>query len=189
MIKNIFFKSRKKIALILLLWPLSALAWQHGIDVGYGIPASEIDAHYNTYGYYLDAMLYRFPKLDRSLIFTINTSLGHWLATTEDHNQVTTLALSGAFRGYFVPIDSAYALHPYLLFSAGPAYLSEEQFGENKQGKHVAFQVNFGGGSEIRIAQHDFDLNLRLVHFSNGGIFHPNEGYDVVYVLSVGYLF
>jgi len=73
----------------------------------------------------------------------------------------------------------------YLTGSVGPAILSSRQFGTNKQGSNLAFQLNAGLGMEL----HQFDFNLHMVHFSNAYTARPNNGYNILYVFSIGYLF
>ena len=85
-----------------------------------------------------------------------------------------------------MPLFFIYNSPSYLLGSAGPAYLSQRQFGENKQGSSVAFQLNGGVGVELN---KKIDINLRLSHYSNAHLASPDQGFTVLYLLSIGYLF
>lgn len=73
--------------------------------------------------------------------------------------------------------------------SFGPAHLSERQLGRCHQGSNFCFESNLVTGTEIGNQNLSLDINFRLVHFCNAGIAQPNEGFDLVPVLSIGYLF
>lgn len=183
-ITNIFMLS---LILAGSLFCQTAWAWKHSISLGYGF-SHEVGYDYYNKGLFLNAKLYKFPQLDRTLFVTIDGSLAYWHATTRHDNRVYTAALSGAARAYFVP-PKQQRFKPYLLFTFGPAYLSRKHFGETSQGSHLSLQTTLGGGSEINIKGHDLDFNLRLIHYCNGGAFRPNQGIDILYVFSIGYLF
>jgi hypothetical protein len=72
-----------------------------------------------------------------------------------------------------------------MLASAGPALLSNKRFGVNSQAGIVTIQTNLGFGVEL----FPIDVNLRLEHFSNANLGSPNEGFNILYLLSFGYLF
>lgn len=174
---------------ILLFSSTLCYAWTHGVSIGYAFPNQEVGYQYTQSGFFMNGKLYRFANIDPMFIITIDGSLGIWHASTANNNSLTTLGISTAFRTYFFPPDNR-QWTPYLLASFGPNYLSNEHFGEQVQGAHLSFQTTLGAGMEIQtIKQHAIDINLRLVHYCNAGIFKPNEGFDFFYTLSVGYLF
>jgi hypothetical protein len=72
-----------------------------------------------------------------------------------------------------------------LIGSWGPAYISSRKFGDNTQAANATFQWNAGLGAEFK----NVDLNFRFVHFSNAYLAKPDEGFTVLYLLSLGYLF
>jgi hypothetical protein len=109
--------------------------------------------------------------------------LGQWYSSAPQNKHLTTAAISLALRFYPFTIDDKYP--SYLLASAGPAFLSSSQFGINTQASHLAIQTNLGLGMEFNC----IDVNLRLEHFSNAGLGKPNEGFNILYLLSIGYLF
>lgn len=173
--------------IIALLLASPAYAWEHSISFGYG-KSQELGYSYDNSGYFLNGVFTRFQPLDPMLYFSIDGSAGFWTASTNQHRQLTTLAASGDFHAYFTP-PADHQYRPYLLGTFGPAYLSQEQFGEETQGSHIAFQTTLGGGLEYVKQDHGVDLNLRLIHYCNAGLASPNEGFDIFYVFSVGYLF
>jgi len=170
-----------------ILFCQNVFAWQHGISLGYGFAPANVQGYGNN-GFFFNAKLHKFKPLDRTLFLTLDGSWGHWQATTAQHKNLDTLALAAAFRAYFTS-PKKQRFKPYLLLSVGPAYLSSKQFGLVKQGSHCVCQITFGAGSEVVINQREFEINLRFVHYCNGGLAKPNESINILYVVSVGYLF
>jgi hypothetical protein len=179
----------KKIILYIffLFFCQNAFAWQHGISLGYGFAPKNTE-NYRIDGMFLDAKLHKFKPLDRTLFLILDGSWGHWRAATKEYSDLDALALSGTLRAYFTK-PAQQRFKPYLLLSVGPAYLSKEQFGKARQGSHIVCQTTFGAGSEVLVDSREFEVNLRFVHYCNGGLAKPNESVNIVYVLSVGYLF
>lgn len=162
---------------------LNPYAWDHSIEIGYGYSHDPNHTKYYNSGGMLSGDL---DPLWRSpwTFFTVTGSLGQWHTTAPHYKNLTTAAVSLALRLYPLRMDY-YGYPPYFLASFGPAYLSSRKFGENTQGKKIAIQSNLGVGVELNC----FDMNLRLQHFSNAGLAKPNEGFNILYLLSVGYLF
>jgi hypothetical protein len=179
----------KKIALLFLfLCALkNAYAWQHEIAVGYG-QGKEIEQNYYNRGVVLSGKFYKFPKIDDTLIATIDGTLAYIESSTKDHNRLTTAAIALAMRAYFANPD-LHTIRPYIQASFGPVLLSARQLGNREQGANVAFQTSLETGSEFDINNKTWDINLRLLHYCNAGIFHPNQGIDLLPVLSIGYMF
>lgn len=165
----------------------SALAWEHEIAIGYG-SGTELQEYYKNSGYELSGIFYKFPKIDQNLIATINGTLGLWHADTDEFRNLTTAALSLGLRGYAVNPD-VHNFRPYAGVSFGPVYLSAEQFGEQVQNTHIAFQSQLGVGAEIGNTQRSIDLNFHMDHFCNAGLASPNQGYNILYIFSIGYQF
>ena len=178
---------------ILLLGMLiigNAHAWQHEISGGYGY-SKELGYSEHHYGAFINFKWHKFPKIDKTLIFTIDSSFGSWNATTPENNKLNTIALSGALRAYFATPEQL-KYRPYLLASFGPTFMSTEDFGAQKQGANFSFQTTMGGGMEImtdQVNQRGVDFNIRMIHYCNAGLASPNEGFDIFFVFSVGYLF
>lgn len=180
---------KKLLLLISILTFSHAQAWNHGILLGFGKSRDiERTDKYYDYGFLLNAKLYKFKKIDKTLIFTIDGFLGHLRTTTKDYNNLYTAAISGAFRAYFATPEQ-HKVRPYMNISFGPAYISSKQYGEEKQGTHFVFQTTMGGGVEFTKNEKGLDLSLQLAHYCNAGLAKPNEGYDVFYIFSIGYLF
>lgn len=175
----------KWIGCILLLFSVSsALAWDHGVSLGYG-GGSDWNHHtYENSGVFLNAD-FTTIKEKNWVHITFNGSLGKFWTNEPVNKDLFTAALSLAFR--FYPLN-ANSVHPFFLASVGPAYLSERKFGLNNQAANVAFQSVLGLGAEFGKARR-VDLNMRMVHYSNASLMRPNEGFNIFYIVSLGYLF
>lgn len=182
MCKSVFF--RMIFTVLLLISACSAMAWNHGISLGYG-GGSDINHHNDTNsGEFLSAEFMSLKQKDW-LNITFNGSLGNFYSTAAINKHLFTAALSVAFRFYGLTTET---LHPFLLASVGPSYLSHRNFGYNRQAANVAFQSILGAGVEFGKAKR-VDLNMRLIHYSNAYTMSPNEGFNIFYVVSLGYLF
>jgi hypothetical protein len=170
-----------------LLAPTSAFAWQHGISVGYGY-GREIEQNYHNYGGLLNAKIYKFRDIDEKLIATIDINWVEIFSDTHDHNHMSVLAIPFAFRAYFFN-PRCYCVRPYMEVSFGPSYISARQLGYCQQSKNFCFESNLVTGTEIGNCHRAWDINLRLMHFCNAGLFLNNQGFDLAPVLSIGYLF
>ncbi len=159
---------------------INAQAWNHSIELGYGYSHDPNDIRYNNSGFLLTSDLLSLSR-GHYTFWSVTGALGQWHTTAPTHQNLTTAAVSLALRLY--PIPNYYPT--YLLGTLGPTLLSERQFGINKQGSNFTLQTNLGIGMEF----HSFDVNFRLVHYSNAHLFHPDQGFNILYLLSFGYLF
>jgi lipid A 3-O-deacylase PagL len=167
----------------LFFFTLASFAWDHSIELGYGHSHDPNNVKYNNSGFLLSGDLFPFKRTDWTF-WSITGSLGQWYSTAPHNKNLTTAALALALR--FYPVNIINNDPVYLLGSVGPAYLSSRTFGTNKQGSNIAFQLNAGFGIELN---HQYDVNLRLVHYSNAHLANPDHGYNILYLLSIGYLF
>jgi hypothetical protein len=157
-------------------------AWNQEISLGYGT-SLDINHSKNTNSGFLLTGDFLPLKQKTWLRCSLNGSVGRWYSSTPKNKNLYTGALSLGLRFYLPQgLDS----HMYLLVSEGPSYISTRKFGENNQGSNFAFQSILGGG--IEMGRH-LDLNLKFVHYSNAYLFKPNEGYNFLYQVSIGYLF
>ena len=166
----------------------SVYAWEHEVSAGYGW-GEEFDEDYHNSVFIFGGKFYKFPKIDDTLIATIDGSIAQLHADTDEYKNIITAAVSLALRAYFADPD-VHKIRPYLTASFGPAYISDKQFGERQQGSNFLLQSILGGGIEFGLKnQRSIDVNLYLLHYSNAGLASPNEGFDVPFVLSIGYQF
>lgn len=180
--KNTLFKGI--LFFVLNLFFTNLFAWDHSVEFGYGYSHDPNNVKYNNSGFLLSGDLYPIKRTPLTF-WSFTGSLGQWHTTAPIYKNLTTVAASLALRLY--PFHQFHLQNnsPYFLGSLGPAYLSSNKFGINTQAYHVALQTNLGVGDEIN----HFDVNLRLQHFSNAGTGTPNQGFNILYLLSLGYLF
>ncbi len=185
--------STKYLKIIILLfstWVLfcytNAQAWTHEVAIGYG-NSNEPEQDYNNSIYVLSGKFLKF-RVDKTLIATLDGTIGQWHAGTDEHSNLTNIALAPALRAYFANPDR-HMVRPYIGVSIGPTYLSEEQLGTRLQNTHLALQSTLETGTEIGSQQHSIDLNVHLEHICNAGLAVPNQGFNVLYIFSVGYQF
>ena len=171
-----------------MIFAETVFAWTYDISLGYG-RSKETSCDYYQQGVMLDFQAFPFAKLDKTLLFGFGASLADWRADTSENKNMMTAAVSAIFRAYFVPPTEAAKFRPYLSASFGPTYLSSRKFGEREQGSNFSFQTTLGIGSEVKFGQKELNFSLKLVHYCNGGIFKPNQGIDIWYIFSIGYLF
>ena len=163
------------------LFTVTSFAWDHSLDIGYGISHDPNHTRYNNSGFLLTSDFYPIKRTPKTF-WSLTGALGQWHTTAPQNKNLTTMALSVALRYY----PWTFGNYPgYLLGSVGPAYLSNRHFGRNTQAGNLTFQWNIGLGAEL----HQVDINLRLAHFSNAYIARPDQGFTVLYLLSIGYLF
>jgi len=166
---------------LLSMTTLVSFSWDHSIELGYGISHDPNHSSYKNSGFLLTSDV--LPLRRTSMTFwTLNAALGQWHTTAPVNKNLTTAALALALR-FYPGLEIDYPA--YFLASVGPAYLSSKRFGNNKQGSNLAFQINGGLGVEFN----NIDVNLRLTHYSNAYLARPNNGYNILYILSIGYLF
>lgn len=167
---------------ILSVYAPVLFAWNNSIELGYGYSHDPNNSKYNNSGVLLSGDLFPLQRTPYTF-WSITGSLGRWHTTAPHFKNLTTGAVSLALRFYPWTIEDMYPF--YLLGSAGPALLSHKQFGVNKQASALTIQTNLGLGVEFDCV----DVNLRLEHFSNANLGTPNEGFNILYLLSLGYLF
>jgi len=166
-----------------IMIPLSSYAWTNSVSLGYGISHDPNNTRYNNSGFLLNADFYSLYRTEMTY-WTLGGSLGQWHSNAPVNQNLTTAALSLDLRVYLFNFSEYYPA--YLLGSAGPAIMSNRDFGLNEQASNLSIQTTFGLGVEL---EDQWDVNLRAAHYSNAGLGSPNEGFNVLYVLSIGYLF
>lgn len=171
-------------SLLLLCCVSSVFAWTHGLSIGYGGGADPNHTAYNNSGEFLSAEILSI-KNNKWFNVTFNGSLGNFESSAPVNKNLFTAALSIAARLY---IWGNATIHPFLLGSEGPAYLSHRKFGYNNQAANVAFQSILGAGFEFGRSKR-IDANIRFVHYSSGYTMVPNQGFNIFYIGSLGYLF
>lgn len=115
-------------------------------------------------------------------------SLAYW--GTHDHLQpgerdsIIIIALAPVFR---IQTKNDAGIRPYVEASIGGAWMNHDKIGHRDLGAKFAFQDLLGFGLVFGKKQ-QFDVSYHLLHYSNAGIFAPNQGIDVNYLLSFKYV-
>ncbi|HVV69439.1 MAG TPA: acyloxyacyl hydrolase [Gammaproteobacteria bacterium] len=164
----------------------NAQAWEHEIAFGFG-DSGEPEQDYTNTLFVLSGKFLKY-HVDKTLIATLDGTLGFWTAHTDEHKHVVNIAVSPAFRAYFADPDY-HRVRPYLGISVGPTYISDKQLGNRLQNTHFALQSTLEAGTEIGNSKHSVDLNVHLTHICNAGLADPNQSYNLLYVFSIGYQF
>ncbi|OGT33721.1 MAG: hypothetical protein A3C44_03235 [Gammaproteobacteria bacterium RIFCSPHIGHO2_02_FULL_39_13] len=175
----------KTLSSVLLISAATAtFAWNHGISIGYGGGPDLNHDHDTNSGGFLSAEFLSLVQKNY-LNLTFGGSLGQYYSTSAINKHLFAAALPFSLRLY--PFNTN-TIHPFLLASFGPGYISERKFGENNQASNFAFQTIAGGGFEFG-QEKRVDLNMRFIHYSNAYTMKPNEGFNIFYIVSLGYLF
>jgi hypothetical protein len=184
MLKGISMLRKYRYFMVLLSFCVTtcSYAWDHSISLGYGYSEDPNHTQYNNSGFLLSADLLGLKRTNHTF-WSLNGYIGQWNTTARVNKNLTSAALSLNLRGYLFDIRGVYPV--YLIASAGPALISNKKFGLNTQASNATIQTNIGGGAEFK----HFDINLRLEHFSNANLAMPNQGFNILYLLSLGYLF
>lgn len=74
----------------------------------------------------------------------------------------------------------------FFVRALGPTWLSSRYLGDREQGSQFAFQAQVGAGLWFG-KDKDWLVSLSYKHFSNAGLFSPNEAFDVPVLFTVGY--
>lgn len=105
-----------------------------------------------------------------------------WNLWRDDSEDIQVLALSPVLRFDFA--HGPGELIPYLEVGIGAAYLERSHLGEQLLGTRFQFEDRAGLGVRNR----QWDLALRVMHYSNGGIKKPNHGFSML-MASLGFRF
>ncbi len=71
---------------------------------------------------------------------------------------------------------------------AGPAYLTQKNLDTINTGKNFTFQDYMGIGAFLGKSRR-FNIEVRIIHYSNGNLFSQNPGIAVPLVFNLGYAF
>lgn len=96
-------------------------------------------------------------------------SVNYWDADDED---VYAVAFSPVFALYWTGGNLRF--RPYLELGIGAALISDTAFAGRELSTTFQFEDRLG----IGIRSPRFDLHYRFMHYSNGGIDKPNNGFD-----------
>lgn len=78
-------------------------------------------------------------------------------------------------------------IFPYLEAGIGVGYISEKTIKRRNLSSHFQFEDRAGIGAKLG-KQKTHDLSVRYMHYSNAGIWQPNDGIDI-FIFSYTYSF
>jgi hypothetical protein len=113
------------------------------------------------------------------------TSLSYWVSNI-DEDKFFTLSAFPVFRFNLIrtkPLDF------YLNYSlAGPTFISKLKIDEVETGPKFTFQDFMGAGFYFG-KKREFNIEVRIAHYSNGNLFPKNEGVMIPMTFNLGYTF
>lgn len=111
-------------------------------------------------------------------------------STSAWKRQNQTIGAFSAFVAFQFWLFDTHYVHPYIMYSiAGPTLLTRHRYGPANLGESFIFQDVLGIGAQIGHSTRALNLELKLVHYSNGDIFPRNSGFDIPIVFALGYSF
>lgn len=131
-----------------------------------------------------------FPLAPVNLTGYWDLSYANWqvspVLTSQPHS-MRILALSPLIRLQSQK-NCLLASQGYLELGIGASFLSNNHLGHRSLGKQFAFQDLIGLG--LRWGKTEaWSLSYHYLHYSNAGLFPPNQGIDVKHLLTLGYEF
>lgn len=121
----------------------------------------------------------------KSFSFDWGTSFSYWKSQEED-TIIIALSVFPVLRFWLLRRQK---LDVYFTYSpAGPTYLTPVIIDGHNTGNHFTFQDFLGFGSFFG-KDKQLNVELKITHYSNGGIFSSNPGVDVPVMLNLGYAF
>ncbi len=117
--------------------------------------------------------------------FNIGVSAGFWQTKTLKQD-FYAFSIYPLFRYDFLhakPFDA------YFYYSvAGPSYISDIFIDKKNTGEHFTFQDEIGSGVFFG-AKRNYNLEIKIGHYSNGNIFPHNDAVTIPLSINVGYAF
>jgi len=110
-------------------------------------------------------------------------SAGGFLSTI-NKEKFYTFAVFPALR--FWPLHSAFLQCYFTVSLAGPSYLSHNVIDRTPTGGHFTFQDYLGVGAIVGKSKR-LNVNLKLLHYSNGNLLPHNPGIATPLILNIGY--
>ena len=110
-------------------------------------------------------------------------SAGGFLSTI-NKEKFYTFAVFPALR--FWPLHSAFLQCYFTVSLAGPSYLSHNVIDRTPTGGHFTFQDYLGVGAIVGKSKR-LNVNLKLLHYSNGNLLPHNPGIATPLILNLGY--
>lgn len=172
----------KKIFMVIfiLCFSVSANAMNKAISLSYG--AGEPDS---LRGYRASLQLEPEQTQWKGVWIYFDLNAAHWHSKYTTNKSIDALGIVPVFR-FYSPKPSV--LTPYLEAGIGLTGLSKDEIGHRQLGAHWGFQDLMGAGFMLG-REHQLDFSIRYLHYSNAGLYNPNEGIDVKALFTMAYRF
>lgn len=172
----------KKIFMVIfiLCFSVSANAMNKAISLSYGIGEPD-----NLSGYRASLQLEPEQTQWKGIWIYFDINAAHWHSKYTTNKSIDALGIVPMFR-FYSPKPSV--LTPYLEVGIGLAGLSKDEIGHRELGAHWGFQDIAGAGFMFG-REHQLDFSVRYLHYSNAGLYNPNEGVDVKGLFTLAYRF
>lgn len=109
-----------------------------------------------------------------------------WWQTSVKEEQFFTFSIFPVLRLNYLQTKFVDA---YLYYTvAAPSYITKTVLDDIETGKHFTFMDNMGIGVFMG-ERKNYNLELKIGHYSNGGLFPPNWGVKVPITMNLGYAF
>jgi hypothetical protein len=117
--------------------------------------------------------------------FDLGASAGFW----ESHLKKESFSTCSVYGAIKIWLLRGNMFDLYVTYSAaGPTYISRHVIDDIDTGRHFTFQDFMGIGVFLG-RDRRFNINSKIMHFSNGNIFPENTGVAVPSTIAVGYSF
>ena len=174
------------LASCVLTTPANAASFFNGARLGYGYHDKD-----NLHGPRL-ALIWDWPKWFNDFAFQLT---GHWdVSAAYWRNDGDNGRFKDTFTFAAAPIlriqvnDELYdpIVLPYIEGGAGVAMHTSRYIGSRDLGGAFGFENIIGGGIMFG-SRRQFDISYHYIHYSNAGIFSPNDGLDLQFIFSFAY--
>lgn len=136
------------------------------------------------------AIDYEFFEYVRSARTRLSVGVGYTHLTTDADTHRKIQALSVYPQLTLTPVTESINDFYFFVRALGPSYMSENALGEREQDNHFSFQAQVGIGYMKKLENDNaVKLQVSFKHFSNADLFSDNDGYDIPFVLTLGYKF
>jgi hypothetical protein len=148
---------------------------------------SQPDADQDNTQIAIDYNFYEFKRSPRSGI-SLGMSYTQLTTNTVTNNSIEAFSLYPQLTLH--PQRSSMQNFYFFVRALGPTYLSENTLGNRQQDHHFSFQAQVGVGFRKKIGDSEsLLLQVSWKHFSNANLFSKNDGIDIPFVFSLGYVF
>ncbi|PHQ80620.1 MAG: hypothetical protein COB66_04315 [Coxiella sp. (in: Bacteria)] len=136
----------------------------------------------SSYGLYFERNIFHTDR-------TFSLDWGASVTRNVSRNDNQTFYTASLYPEFKVWILRTHSFDFYFTYSvAGPTYISRTKLDGKDAGTHLTFQDFMGLGAFIGSHQ-QFNISIKMTHFSNGNLFTSNPGIALPLTINAGYTF